>query len=244
MNRNFINIKVEDYDQAIYRVFSREKFIRLFETGTLTLVRPKLWDDPFENFMLNATGELKDGMKFKNEFRENFYGQCWTTKRESDAMWRIYSSQSDGVKVKTTIRKLYNALYSESGHPKEASCFIGKVEYLSTSKLMKLLDDPIVMRKNLLDATGRGQASTLLLKRIAFSHEKEVRLIYNSQGNINSDVFHFAVNPNDLFDRIVFDPRMNLSVFKADKELIKSWGYKKSIVKSTLYKIPDLAFRM
>lgn len=244
MNKNFINFKKGELDKSIYRVFARERFIELFVTKKLTLVRPKLWDDPFENFIMNATGELHNGLKFQTTFREHFYGQCWTLKRESDAIWRIYSPDKDGVKVKTTIRKLFDALYSQSGKYKDISCFIGKVQYSITKKLLEQLSDPDIMRSNLTDTTGRGQASTLLLKRIAFSHEKEVRLIYNSQKNIHSDIYKFDINPFELFDQIVFDPRMSYSNFKTDKNLLKSWGYKKSIVKSILYKVPELSFKM
>ena len=244
MDVNFINFKNEELDKSIYRVFTRQRFMQLFETRQLTLVRPKLWDDPFENFILNATGELEDGIKFQTAFREYFYGQCWTLKRESDAIWRIYSPDKDGVKAKTTIRKLFTALYSSAGKFQDLSCFIGKVQYSSTKKLLELLSDPNTMKANITDPTGRRQASTLLLKRIAFSHEREVRLIYESQRNIHSDIFQFAIDPFELFDQIVFDPRMDYSNFKTDKNLLKSWGFKKSIVKSILYKVPELSFKM
>lgn len=244
MDRNFINLLPNEFDLPVYRVFSRQRFIQIFETNKLTLVKPKLWDDPFENFILNATGELDDGLKFQTAFREHFYGQCWTLKRESDAIWRIYSPDKDGVKVKTTVRKLFNALYSKSDQFRDISCFIGKVIYSSTGKLLNLLSDPDNMRANLTDSTGRSQASTLFFKRIAFSHEKEVRLIYNSQKNIHSDIYQFEINPHDLFDQIVFDPRMDYSNFKSDKKLLRARGYKKAIVKSTLYKIPELSFKI
>ncbi len=244
MLRNYINIKEDDLDKPIYRIFSRDRFIQLFETRKITLVKPKLWEDPFENFIMNATGQTKEGEKFKVSFREKYYGQCWTTKRESDAMWRIYSPSKNGIKIKTTIRKLFESLYSQSGNFKDISCFIGKVEYFSTSKLVSLLSDPDNMRANLTDTTGLGQATTLLLKRIAFSHEKEVRIIYNSPGDIHSDIYEFSIDPYGLIDQIVFDPRIEISNYKADKQLLKNWGFKKGIVRSNLYKIPELNFVM
>jgi hypothetical protein len=244
MNKNYLNIDLKDIDTPIYRVFSRERFIEFFTSKKLTLVKPKLWEDPFENFILNATGKTKDGLKFRIEFRERYYGQCWTTKRESDAMWRIYSPEKTGIKVKTTIRKLFTALLEHVDDQNNTSCFIGKVEYFSKKKLLELLNDPDKMRQNINDKTGKGQASTLLLKRIAFSHEKEVRIIYNSTKDLHSDIYSFNVNPFDLIDQIVFDPRIEYENFKTDKILLKSWGYKRGIVKSTLYKIPELTFEM
>jgi hypothetical protein len=244
MKRNYINVKYEDLDQPIYRIFSKSRFIELFTTKKLTLVKPKLWDDPFENFIMNATGKTNDGLKFKVGFREKYYGQCWTTKRESDAMWRIYSHDTTGIKVKTTIRKLFNALYVQSDKFKDISCFIGKVQYFSTPKLLELLTDPETMMSNMTDSTGLGQASTLLLKRIAFSHEKEIRIIYSSPRELDLDIFEFPIDPHDLIDQIVFDPRINYNTYKKDKEKLRLWGYKKGIVRSNLYKIPELTFDM
>ena len=244
MKRNYINIVEADLDQSIYRIFSRERFIQLYETKKLVLVKPKKWEDQFENFIMNATGNTKSGIKFKVGFREKYYGQCWTTKRESDAMWRIYSHDKKGIKIKTTIRKLFEALYNQAGQFKDISCFIGKVEYFSTSKLLDLLSDPEKMAANLTDGLGVRQASTLLLKRIAFSHEKEVRLIYSSPHELHSDLFEFTIDPNDLIDQIVFDPRIDDSSYKADKAFLLARGFKKGIVKSKLYKIPELTFNV
>jgi len=242
MKRNYINIDESELDRPIYRIFSRQRFIDLFATRKLTLVKPKLWEDPFENFIMNATGQTVEGLKFTIGFREKYYGQCWTTKRESDAMWRIYSSTFEGVKVKTTIRKLLEALYNQAGDFKDISCFIGKVEYFSTKKLLELLSGSDSIKANLTDTTGRGQASTLLLKRLAFSHEKEVRLIYSSPKDLHSDIYQFEIDLLELIDQIVFDPRMDDANFEASKRLVRDWGFTKGVVKSKLYKIPDLIF--
>ena len=59
MKRNYINIVEADLDQSIYRIFSRERFIQLYETKKLVLVKPKKWEDPFENFIMNATGNTR-----------------------------------------------------------------------------------------------------------------------------------------------------------------------------------------
>jgi Protein of unknown function (DUF2971) len=244
MNKNFLNLIKDEFDLPIYRVFTRTRFMEMFDSKKLTLVRPKLWDDPFENFMLNAIGELKGGLKFQAAIREQLYGQCWTLKRESDAIWRIYAPDKDGVKVKTTIRKLFYAIYEQSGEFRELSCFIGKVKYLITKKLLEKLGDMESMKAMLLDQSGRGQASTLLWKRVAFSHEKEVRLIYNTQKKIKSDHYHFNVDPFELFDRIVFDPRMDMDKFRIDKANLRNLGYKKVIVRSNLYTMPELNFKM
>lgn len=62
--------------------------------------------------------------------------------------------------------------------------------------------------------------------------------------NIDDDLFKFTVDPGSLFKEIIFDPRMNYVEFKKWKEKIKGLGYKGRIVKSNLYKIPDLKINL
>src|SRR5690554_3254814 len=148
MKDNLIFLKEDELDKPIYRIFSFARLEEVFAEKKLTLVKPKLWDDPFENFILNSTGELPDGREFQIGFRDNYYGQCWSLTVESDAMWRIYSPDKDGVKVKTTIRKLFQPIYlaggeyyKANGSPFNLSSFVGKVKYSNTTNLTKMLKD-------------------------------------------------------------------------------------------------------
>lgn len=243
IKKNYINFKESDENKSIYRVFKRQRFFELFKQQKLTLVKPKNWKDPFENYIMNATGELDTGEKFSIAFRDNFFGQCWTQKKESDALWRIYAPDEDGIKVKTTLKKLYKALYDSGNQFRDISCFIGKIKYDTTANLTKNLGDANFMRGLLLDQTGYGQAYTLCFKRKQFDYEKEVRLIYNSQGKIKRNIYKFKIDPFDLFDEIVFDPRMDFKDYRRDKSELVKLGFKNSIIKSTLYKIPQLKIK-
>lgn len=207
-------------------------------------MRPRIWKDPFESYIMNATGHLADGARFKVGFREHFYAQCWSLRRESDAQWRIYAQREDGVKVRTTIERLFSALYAYGGPYRDISCFIGRVKYYRSATLRRVLQNGGVVSKWILDSSGRGQARTLCFKRMQFNYEREVRLIYNSQGGIEGDFFHVPVDPNDLFDEVVFDPRMNQEEFEKNKATISELGFTKKIIQSGLYKIPKLHFTL
>jgi hypothetical protein len=101
-------IDIDDWDAPIYRVYSMHRFKSLLNTKTNGLVHPSLWKDPFENFFLKCKAVASDGTFVSLEsLSESWYGQCWTKNRDSDAMWRIYSPNKDGVRVSTTIRKLF-----------------------------------------------------------------------------------------------------------------------------------------
>ena len=241
---NLIFLSEEELDKPIYRIFSFNRLEEIFQERRITLVKPKLWDDPFENFILNATGILPDGRQIEISARNNFYGQCWSLTKESDAMWRIYSHNKDGVKVKTSIRKLFMPLFRIGGEYRmpdgtlyNLSSFIGKVQYSSTKVLTAMLRDKERMTGKMYDQSGKGQASTFFFKRVAFKHEQEVRLIYNSQGQSQPNIFKFEVNPVELFDEIVFDPRMDVTLYEDLKMQVRGWGYDKEIIQSGLYKI-------
>lgn len=243
MRRNYINISDKQKDKPLFRIFKVARLIEVFKDKKLTLVKPSMWDDPFENYIMNATGELEDGRLFSIGFRDHFFGQCWTFTRESDALWRIYAKNKDGVRVTTTPRKLLKALFEKAGQYRDINSFIGKVDYLETKELLDLIGSSEKVQSLILDSTGYGQALTLLFKRIPFKHENEVRIIYNSLGKIKDDLFKFEINPLTLIDDIVFDPRMYYTDFKNYKTELRKLGYKGRIVKSNLYKIPNLKFK-
>jgi len=79
----------------------------------------------------------------------------------------------------------------------------------------------------------------LLFKRKEFSHEKEVRLIYIAEkNNAKPKVFQYNINPNELIDQIVFDPRMNKHLYELYKDWLKHMNFNKGIIQSGLYKAP------
>ena len=175
-------------------------------------------------------------------FRKNLYGQCWTQTRENDALWRIYSPEKKGVRLTTTSRKLLYSL-KEYGNPeKYKNCFIGKVQYYNTKELLNLLK--LQGANFIFDDSGVGHAQTLLFKRIAFKHENEVRLIYNSYNQFNHTKIGFEIDPYELIDDIVFDPRIEYKLFKSYKDKLVKIGFKKRIVRSNLYRIPELEIKL
>jgi hypothetical protein len=198
-------------------------------------VHPKLWEDPFENFILNSVILTPDGTKAKVGFRDHVFGQCWSLHRETDLMWRAYSPNKDAVKLKTTIGQLLNSLYAHAGKHPTISCFIGKVRYLAKVDIPEVFS-----RANILDSTGKGIAETLLAKRWAFRGEKEIRLIYlHNDNDPITDVFSYKIDPNALFSEAVLDPRMDQDAANKWTIRVKDAGYNGSLSQSDLYKPPE-----
>lgn len=261
MINNIINLEENDLDLNIYRIYPFRRFMELMTSKVNVLVKTSSWEDPFENFILNSIGRLPTGETFTIGSREQYFGQCWSYKRESDAMWRIYSQHikdlntqelildNIGIKVKSTVRNVFEPLFSiqknainpRNRKPYNVCSFVGKVQYLKKIDLVNLLKKSA---GNLVtDQTGKGQASTLMLKRLAFTHEKEIRIVYhNYECNSEDKIYTYPINPNLCFKEIVIDPRIPQSEYLKIKQEIRNSGYENRIVQSGLYKLENFTF--
>ena len=224
-------------DTTIYRVFPRDRFFQLFQEGKNALVWPTKWEDPFENFILKSPVRTASGEVGKFGFQNDVYGQCWTLHKASDAMWRIYSRDMDAVRLRTTVGKLLESICAANKGNEMDRCLIGRVTYPTEPKLKKLAQT--VFKDGL---NAKAVAQSLLVKRKAFKHEKEVRIIYfeGEPTKHENGVYKYPLNPLTVFDQIMIDPRMPYANFvQFKKEIIKETGFSTKRIKgSLLYKPP------
>jgi hypothetical protein len=227
---NLLNFRSSEYDKQIYRVIPTHRLLEIFERKELVLVEPQKWDDPFENLLLK--GHVKGAFDNYPEtavFRNSIYGQCWTSHRETDAMWRIYSSDKQGVKIRCKISTLLNDIVRKLDQRDAERFFIGKVEYVYQKEILERL-------QNINGIYGIEAARSLLFKRKEFSHESEVRLI-STQG-AGDEIRRFSFDPFSTIDEIVFDPRMNDYTYNAYRDALKNKGFKGRVAKSVMYQLP------
>lgn len=131
------------------------------------------------------------------------------------------------------------SLFRYCGHWAHDEVFIGRVQYLPERKLE-------IFAKGILRSDGgflstRLFAKTLLIKRPAFRHEKEVRLIFRphhgSKGT--EDLFRYSIDPNELIDQIMIDPRMDEEAANNAKNQIRlRTDFSGEIKRSMLYGPP------
>ena len=147
----------------LYRYISFEAFVRMIQKELLTFVLPELWDDPREgtpfrllisNLEQNYARVILYSMYYKT------YAQCWTKLSESDAMWRIYSFNNRAIQIKASEEKL-RELREVKMIPVEYSDQFD----IDTTNLTEIED------------IYNAFLQSLAMKRRAFEHEKEVRLI-------------------------------------------------------------------
>jgi len=255
-NANMINLEP---DNIIYRFFNKDTFLKTLKEKKLCLVRPIIWADPYENYILSSIGITPQGKRVGFEkLRNNYYAQCWTIKSECDGLWRNYGKCSNGeaiaIKVKTNVKKLMNDFYDMSNTFYHSdSYFIGKVEYHDNDYFQKIPEKSI----SLLDVNLTNAPHALLLKRKAFSYEEEVRLIFRKMETNNPDVFKNVKNmwddsdkffvsfdPNTLLDEIEIDPWLSKDTCMKITNEIRNLGYNGIIHQSQLYKRTDFELKI
>ena len=233
--KNYLNLKKHSKDAFIYRMFPLDRFYEMFKEQKNALVSPKLWEDPYENYVLQSHVALPSGKYYGFEFKDRYFGQCWTQRTYSDALWRIYSPDSRSVRVRTTIRKLVSSLVKQNPKIKNDTCFIGKVKYQGNADLTEFSNQVASTQPS-----SALYAQTLLRKRNAFSHEKEVRLLFNdAEKECHGNIYKYDISTQDLFDQIMIDPRTSEENFIDIKNAIRRrTDFSGEIKRSTLYDPP------
>jgi len=241
-------LDISDPSAPIYRILPKHRFMELLATRKNVLVRPRKWADPFENFFLRAVIEEADGTKVSLEnIAEGWYGQCWTMNEDTDAMWRIYSPDpaNDSIKIKTTVQKLFGSFYQTSDKFAPLKFLMGKVRYQTEQQITDLMDTA-TFTDIAIGGQSTGFARLLCVKREAFSHENEVRLLYQDveSSHTSDDLAFFDFDLNVLCDEAVLDPRMKPTDAATLQAEIEAAGCTLPISQSPLYRAPVFKLRM
>jgi len=243
-------------DTPIYRIH-KQRFLADLLAGKVFLPATHRWDDPYENLISWCAYEvIGDDKKIKQTFlggdnRFPVFGQCWSTIPESDALWRIYSdvdkhraldasfSDNEGVKLRTTARKLVNALAKGMGDGSADKCFVGAVKYMEESQLRTYVVNAVGTYREKAFGESTGHADALLLKRSAFAHEHEVRLLYVDADRkyVGKEFIEVPIDVNAVIEEIILDPRVRAGGGGEQKrtEWLKANGFKNKIDASNLY---------
>jgi hypothetical protein len=147
------------------------------------------------------------------------FGQCWTTSKASDAMWRIYSHDKKGVRIRTTVNKLLGSLFMANIDTRMVESCIGKVVYKSDKKLVASAKKAFTKDGKM---TFGNLFRSLLIKRKAFEHEKEIRLIHLDWGYElpKNDIYSYEIDPHDLISQVMIDPRVTTLILKKSKKTL------------------------
>ncbi len=221
--------------QYVYRIISFDHLVEWFETKVFVLLSPRKWEDPFEKYLMEKIFPDKDQLSYQ---KGRMYGLCFSRDGISDALWRIYSHNQFGVRIKTTPDLLASAISTASSLV-AGKTFIGEVNYYGTEKLItkaRSLKNRIVDKLETQDV-----AKIMLLKRTHFRHEKEIRFLHLTYDKgPQTDILHFDIDPHTVIKSILIDPRAPERRAQALKRHFQELcGYKGTIKQSVTYKVPN-----
>lgn len=211
--------------QNLYRIVSFDRAVDILTNGELYFAHPSSWDDPYEKTL-------------KHKLSGEIFALCWCRKAQSDAMWRIYSPHGLGVRIGTTRQRLKVALDKAKKNRELANYKIQNVEYVYQEELdFNLKDITTLLEKN---CSFSNASKSLFLKRKAFDHERETRLVLSKPETLNAKGITIKIDPSELFSSIWIDPRAPQAMVDAYTYYLKNkLNFKGTVKKSGLYTAPD-----
>ena len=223
-----MNRTQQEIADSVYRIMSFDRLIEIFKTGELFLSHPSNWDDPYETFL-------------PHKHEAAFFAQCWCKNGVSDAMWRIYSPNQLGVRIRTTRTILASEL-AEASKKMKFRFHILDVNYVPQSVLSSRIHAAGSRLAKRFNQTVASKA--LALKREAFAHEAEVRVVAHPvslKGEFRpSNGIRVPIDPFNLIRGILVDPRAPDAFVEAYSVYLKSKvGYKRPVRRSLLYAGPE-----
>ena len=227
MYLNNPNIKLpENHDTVVWKYLDLSKFLDLLLSKKLFMSRSDKFEDQYEGTFSEPTfEEIKklaiDNPEFLNYYkthREKVAVSSWhINEYESFAMWQIFTQNSEGLAIQSTIRRLQKAVSSE----KNFDQYIGEVNYIDYKKEYIPFDDSFF---------------PFLFKRKSFQYEREVRIITDtSQSNLKlNEGLKINVDINELIEKIYIHPKSENWYKKLVIELVERLGFGLEIEKSDL----------
>ncbi|RTY72913.1 hypothetical protein [Flavobacterium sp. LS1R10] len=225
INNPNINLP-EDPNTVVWKYLDLSKFLDLLLSQKLFMSRSDKFEDQYEGTFSEPTfEEIKklsidnpDFLNYYKTHREKVAISSWhINEYESFAMWQIFTQNSEGLAIQSTIGRLQQALAPETNFNQ----YIGKVNYIDYKKEHIPFNDLFF---------------PFLFKRKSFQYEGEVRIITDigeSDIKIN-DGLKINVDINQLIEKIYIHPKSENWYKNLVIQLVKQLGFNFTIEKSDL----------
>jgi len=226
MYKNNPNISIPNSDTVVWKYLDLSKFLDLLMSQKLFMSRSDKFEDQYEGTFSEPTfEEIKKIAENNPEFldvyktqRKNVVISSWhINEYESFAMWQIFTQNSEGLAIQSTIGRIQESLHFENQFEQH----IGEVNYIDYKKEYIPFDDDFF---------------PFLFKRKSFQYEREVRIISNLSShnlNINEGV-KIEVDINKLIEKIYIHPKSENWYKNLVIQLVKQLGFDFKIGKSDL----------
>ena len=143
------------------------------------------------------------------------YGQCWSTKKDSDALWRIYNYGNHAIQIESNQKAIEEFIdFNE-----EFETVVEKVKYDVTETKRRMAFADYYLR-------GMPFYESFFHKRKAFKHENEVRVLF------------LKSNARSAFQNRLNRYRKQLVAVCNDRSLINS-GMLADVIRKVHQELPD-----
>ena len=225
INNPNINLP-ENPDTIVWKYLDLSKFLDLLISRKLFMSRSDKFEDQYEGTFSEPTfEEIKklavnnpEFLNYYKSHREKVVISSWhINEYESFAMWQIFTQNSEGLAIQSTIGRLQKALEAE----KDFKQYIGEVNYIDYKKEYIPFDDMFF---------------PFLFKRKSFQYEREVRILADlSKQEIKiNDGLKIDVDINQLIEKIYIHPKSENWYKKLVIELVSKLEFDIEIEKSDL----------
>lgn len=250
---NFIPLET---NASIWRYLDLDKFVSLLETKSLFFCRSDKFSDPFEGSLPKREAEhqsieekayaeangfhidsafhnILSMQNFRQKLKSATIINCWhINKNESDAMWRLYLKDNEGVAIQSTTQRIEKTIQKTA----DDIC-LSKVRYLD-------YDNDVWYHPIHYPHLAVNLFIPHLHKRIEFIHENEFRLFLQIDDVINNSDYWESQSINKgklipidleiLIEKIYLPPTIDEKTAIKIEELSKSFGYNFQFERSSL----------
>ena len=236
----FINFTKEEFlsKNAIYKYMPLEFALDSLKEKYLWFANPTVWKDPFEKRFIDEEYK-KDNIVIKYPLKGKIFCTCMTQTRTSEAYWNVYNGGKLGASFTLSRDRLLVVLNEFS---KENNCdvYIGKVMYLHTPEIKKNHLSEVSVFGNDFKWNKETQIKLLLLKRIAFEYENEIRIIVVKSNKTKEDGIKlpYKLDTKELVRRVTLDPNIGKNLQEILVNYIDNNYGIKQIYKSSIYTTP------
>lgn len=186
--------KPDEENSKIWRYIDFPKFVSLLHERKLFFVQACHLPDKFEGNW-SKTNKVLD--KYLKELKQYTCVSCWQKNEEESAlMWEVYPRSDNGIAIQST----YNSLRQSFENEKKRDLYPGVVHYTN----------------DILKSKPENTFEPFFRKRIQFSDEHEIRVIYqeidkgSQQGSTIDFANHgtyFRVDLSKLIQNIYISPK-------------------------------------
>lgn len=215
-----------DPNTIVWKYLDLSKFVDLLLYKKLFLSRSDKFEDQYEGTFSEPTFEEIKKLATNNpDFLDDYYERrkkvvisSWhINEYESFAMWQIFTQNSEGLAIQSTLGRIQSALNADLDFIQH----IGEVNYIDYKKEYIPFDHAFF---------------PFLFKRKSFQYEREIRVISDmssSQIDIDNGI-KIDVNLDQLIEKIYIHPKSENWYKKLVMELVTRLGFDFTIEKSDL----------